>query len=59
MRKFIETLRRFQKDERGVTAIEYGLIAALVGVALVAGARTLGTQLGATFNTVAGTLSSA
>lgn len=40
---------RFLKDESGATAIEYGLIAALISVALIAGAGTLGTQLGTTF----------
>lgn len=38
------------KDESGATAIEYGLIAALISVALVAGATTLGTSIGNTFN---------
>jgi pilus assembly protein Flp/PilA len=41
---------RFLKDESGATAIEYGLIAALISVALVAGASTLGTKIGTTFN---------
>ncbi|TCS07318.1 Flp family type IVb pilin [Rhizobium sp. BK418] len=40
---------RFLKDESGATAIEYGLIAALISVALVAGATTLGQKLNATF----------
>jgi len=43
---------RFMKDESGATAIEYGLIAALISVALIAGASSLGTQLGTTFNTI-------
>ena len=41
---------RFLKDESGATAIEYGLIAALVSVALIAGASALGNQIGTTFN---------
>jgi pilus assembly protein Flp/PilA len=41
---------RFLKDESGATAIEYGLIAALISVALVAGATTLGNTLSTTFN---------
>jgi pilus assembly protein Flp/PilA len=41
---------RFMKDESGATAIEYGLIAALISVALITGATALGTQLNATFN---------
>lgn len=41
---------RFLKDESGATAIEYGLIAALISVALIAGATTLGGKIGDTFN---------
>ncbi|MCJ8054493.1 Flp family type IVb pilin [Shinella curvata] len=41
---------RLMKDESGATAIEYGLIAALISVALIAGARALGTGLDAQFN---------
>ncbi|MDK4731839.1 MULTISPECIES: Flp family type IVb pilin [Rhizobium] len=41
---------RFLKDESGATAIEYGLIAALISVALIAGATTLGQKIGNTFN---------
>ena len=40
---------RFLKDESGATAIEYGLIAALIAVAIIAGAGALGTQLDAQF----------
>ena len=43
---------RFVKDESGATAIEYGLIAALIAVAIIGAARALGTQIGMTFNTV-------
>jgi pilus assembly protein Flp/PilA len=43
---------RFLKDDSGATAIEYGLISALISVALIAGARALGSQIGLTFNTV-------
>jgi pilus assembly protein Flp/PilA len=43
---------RFMKDESGATAIEYGLIAALISVALIAGATTLGNSLSTTFNTI-------
>ena len=45
---------RFAKDESGVTAIEYGLIATLIGVAIIAGATTLGTQLNTAFTTISG-----
>ena len=43
---------RFIKDESGATAIEYGLIAALISVALIAGASTLGNTLNSTFNSI-------
>jgi len=43
---------RFLKDESGATAIEYGLIAALIAVAIIGGVRALGTNIGATFNNV-------
>ncbi|MBU1313572.1 MULTISPECIES: Flp family type IVb pilin [Pseudorhizobium] len=45
---------RFIKDESGATAIEYGLIAALISVALIAGASTLGDSLNETFGAIAG-----
>ena len=43
-------------SNRGVTAIEYGLIAALIAVAIIAAVTLLGTDLSATFNTIAGHL---
>jgi pilus assembly protein Flp/PilA len=43
---------RFVKDESGATAIEYGLIAALIAVAIITAATTLGTQIGVTFKKV-------
>lgn len=47
---------RFFKDESGATAIEYGLIAALISVALIGGATTLGGALNNQFKNVAGKL---
>jgi len=49
-------ISRFRKDESGATAIEYGLIAALIGVAIILGATTLGTSLGGLFTTISGSL---
>jgi len=49
---------RFVKDESGATAIEYGLIAALVSVAIIAVLGTLGDNLKATFQTVSDQLAS-
>ena len=45
-------LRRFINDDSGATAIEYGLIAAIVGVGLVVALTGLKTNLATTFNTV-------
>ncbi len=42
----------FLKDQNGATAIEYGLIAAGISVAIIAAVNTLGTQLNATFTSV-------
>jgi pilus assembly protein Flp/PilA len=47
---------RFLKDESGATAIEYGLIAALVAVVLVAALVAMGNKLSGTFNTVQSSL---
>lgn len=49
MSKFASAIKTFVADENGVTAIEYGLIAALVGVAITAAVKGLGTQLNLTF----------
>jgi pilus assembly protein Flp/PilA len=51
--------RKFVKDDSGATAIEYGLIAALVSVAIIAVLGTLGGNLNATFSAVANNLNSA
>ena len=44
---------RFLKDEEGATAIEYGLIAALISIAAVAAMQNVGNNLKTIFNTVA------
>ena len=54
--KFIKKIR---KDEEGATAIEYGLIAALIAVAAITAMGALGTQLSGTFQGVAGELENA
>ena len=43
---------RFLKDESGATAIEYGLIAALISVAIITGATTLGNTLNTVFSNI-------
>ncbi|MDG1417175.1 MAG: Flp family type IVb pilin [Maricaulis sp.] len=47
---------RFFKDESGATAIEYGLIAALIAVVIIGAVTALGTGVSDNFNTVAGAL---
>lgn len=49
-------LSRFASDESGATAIEYGLIAALISVAIITALTTIGTKLSNTFTTVANKL---
>ena len=45
-------LTRFKTDETGATAVEYGLIAALIAVGVIVSARALGVQISVTFNSV-------
>jgi pilus assembly protein Flp/PilA len=52
MSKIVSAVKAFVADENGVTAIEYGLIAALVGVAIVLSVKALGTELKTTFDAV-------
>jgi pilus assembly protein Flp/PilA len=49
-------LNRLGSDESGATAIEYGLIAALIAVAIITAAGTVGTSLTATFNGISSKL---
>lgn len=56
MRKVLINLLR---DESGATAIEYGLIAALISVVIIAAITAVGTQLSTTFNTIQSKLSTA
>lgn len=49
-------VKRFARDESGATAIEYGLIAALIAVAIIGGATQLGSNLAAKFKAIASTL---
>ena len=52
-------IARFAKDESGATAIEYGLIAALVSIAIIAALNALAISLNGTFQKVSTTLTSA
>ncbi len=55
----LTNLMLFLKDDSGATAIEYGLIAALIAVAAIASMTAVGNSLTGIFNTVAGELSTA
>ena len=56
MGNFGDWLSRLMTQERGVTAIEYGLIAAGIAVAIIATIAALGTNLNTTYSTVSGGL---
>lgn len=49
-------VKTFIKDESGATAIEYGLLAALISVVAIAAFRLVGTNLTARFNDIGGAL---
>ncbi len=52
----MQFIRKMLKNEKGATAIEYGLIAALIAVAAIGAMTSLGSKLGSTFNNVSGNL---
>ena len=52
----MQFIRKMLKNEKGATAIEYGLIAALIAVAAIGAMTSLGSKLGSTFNKVSGNL---
>jgi pilus assembly protein Flp/PilA len=53
MRKMLET---FVRDENGATAIEYGLIAALIAVAIIGGVTAVGSKLSTSFTNISSNL---
>ena len=55
----MNTVARFMNDESGATAIEYGLIAALIAVGIIAAATVLGDSLSSLFNRISGELGNA
>jgi pilus assembly protein Flp/PilA len=55
-KKMLKLIKRFLKEEDGVTAIEYGLIAALVAVVIIVGAGLLGTSLNSIFTEISSTI---
>jgi pilus assembly protein Flp/PilA len=58
--RFVRYLRpvpqQLLEDQRGATAIEYGLLATLIALAIVAGVSTIAPKISATFTTIAGKL---
>jgi pilus assembly protein Flp/PilA len=56
MKNITQSFKTFWADEEGATAIEYALLASLIGVAIIAGATTLGTKLSSFFTGIAGKL---
>jgi len=53
---FINSVQTFWADEEGATAIEYGLLASLIAVAIIAPLELIGPKLLAIFNTIAAAL---
>ena len=54
--KVSNSLSNFVRDEEAASAVEYGLLAALIAAVIIAALRTLGTNLTKTFTTVSGAL---
>jgi pilus assembly protein Flp/PilA len=59
MDRIVQYVKQFLSEEEGVTAIEYGLIAALIAVMIIGGAQLVGENLLTTFNTIATRLTGA
>jgi pilus assembly protein Flp/PilA len=55
----LATVSKFMRDQSGATAIEYGLIAALISVVIIAALTSVGGQLKAVFTTISGKLQAA
>ena len=58
MLRFFNKFRVLKDDRRGVTALEYGLIAAVMGALIVTAFTTLGTNMGTAFTTIGTVLTS-
>ncbi|WP_179400618.1 Flp family type IVb pilin [Burkholderia guangdongensis] len=53
MSNLVQQVKQFVRDEDGVTAIEYGLIAALIALLIIAGVTAIGKTLSDVFNDIA------
>ena len=54
--ELVQQMKNFAQEEDGVTAIEYGLIAALIAVVIIGSVQLVGSKLDALFATIAGKL---
>ncbi|HEY0044335.1 MAG TPA: Flp family type IVb pilin [Allosphingosinicella sp.] len=52
----MQKIRNFVKNNKGATAIEYGLIAALIAVAMITAVSKVGGKVGTTFNSAANSM---
>ena len=59
MQALTTMFQQFMRDEEGVTAIEYGLIAALIAIVIIASLQIVGTQLNITFSKIGSALTAA
>ncbi|MBW7850751.1 MAG: Flp family type IVb pilin [Rhodospirillales bacterium] len=59
MRKFTDMFKNLCRDDNGATAIEYGLLAALISVVIIAAVQLIGTQLDVTFDKIGAALQAA
>lgn len=57
--QIVQFIQKFVRDEEGVTAIEYGLIAALIAVVIIGAVSAVGTSLSDKFQTIADAVTSA
>jgi len=57
--KLVQFVKKFSREEDGVTAIEYGLIAALIAVVIIGAVTIVGTQLAITFGKIGTALTTA
>jgi pilus assembly protein Flp/PilA len=59
MQALIQGIKRFAREEEGVTMVEYGLIAALIAVVCIGAVTVVGTQLNTTFTRIGTALTGA
>ncbi len=59
MKSLLTKVKNFIRDEEGASAVEYGLLVALIAVAIIAAVTLLGTSLSTLFSNVAGTIGAA